>query len=280
MSHSRLLERLHSHVRDARISFVESTHRYYVDERTDIVYTSATTLANECFKPFDADKGVAAMMRSSKWKPGHYAWGLSADEIKALWNRNGQLAAQQGTALHERIEWFYNHPDHAEVQPTHASLWPHFRPDPEDAAWDHFGAFVRDHPEMVPYRTEWRIFDETTRVSGSVDMVFLHPEDGSISIYDWKRTQSIPETNAFHEFAIHPLLGHLPDTKFWHYALQLNIYRVVLEKHYGVRVRDLCLVRLHPTSISYEKIPLPDLRVDVEQLFVERALRLQAEESA
>ena len=48
-----------------------------------------------------------------------------------------------------------------------------------------FTEAVKDHPELKPYRTEWTIYDEDLKISGSIDMIYENP-DGTLSIYDWK----------------------------------------------------------------------------------------------
>ena len=40
---------------------------------------------------------------------------------------------------------------------------------------------------MEPYRTEWMVYDEDLRFAGSIDMIFKN-KDGTLEIYDWKRT--------------------------------------------------------------------------------------------
>ena len=65
------------------------------------------------------------------------------------------------------------------------------------------------------------------------------------------------------------MVSHIPDTNFWHYALQLNIYRAILEKNYGKKVSELYLVRLHPDDVykNYEKIEIPMMDTEIHHLF-------------
>ena len=60
--------------------------------------------------------------------------------------------------------------------------------------------FVKDHPQLKPYRTEWMIFDEDLKLAGSIDMVYENP-DGTLSIYDWKRSKDISKVNGWNKFA-------------------------------------------------------------------------------
>ena len=111
------------------------------------------------------------------------------------------------------------------------------------------------------------IYDDNVKMSGSIDMVYENVEDGTLSIYDWKRCKSIDKTNGWNKFAITECISHLPDSNFWHYALQLNTYKTILERNYGKRVTDMYLVRLHPDSSTYQLLKVPVLENEMNDLF-------------
>ena len=67
-----------------------------------------------------------------------------------------------------------------------------------------------------------------------------------------------------------PPLDHLPDTNYWHYSIQLNIYRTILEEFYGATVTDLALVVLHPDFPSYKVIKVNRMEDEVEAMFETR----------
>ena len=137
--------------------------------------------------------------------------------------------------------------------------------------WQYFINFVKDFQHLKPYRTEWTIYDEELKLAGSIDMIYENP-DGTLSIYDWKRAKDITRINKFNKFALSQAVCHFPDSNFWHYALQLNTYKAILEKNYDKKITDLYLVRLHPDAEekNYELIKLPDLSVEIAELFEER----------
>ena len=137
--------------------------------------------------------------------------------------------------------------------------------------WQYFINFVKDYPHLKPYRTEWTIYDEELKLAGSIDMIYEN-SDGTLSIYDWKRAKDITRINKFNKFALSQAVCHFPDSNFWHYALQLNTYKAIIEKNYNKKVTDLYLVRLHPDAEekNYELIKLPDLSVEIAELFEER----------
>ena len=136
--------------------------------------------------------------------------------------------------------------------------------------WQFFLKFVEEYPELKPYRTEWMIYHEDVKIAGSIDMIYENP-DGTLSIYDWKRAKEITKDNNWNKFALNPIIGQMPDTNFWHYSLQLNTYRHILETKYGKKVTNLCLVRIHPDhpEQTYELLPVPILTKEMEELFSE-----------
>jgi hypothetical protein len=95
-------------------------------------------------------------------------------------------------------------------------------------------------------------------------------EDGTLLIYDWKRCKEILKVNAYGGKALTACIRHLEDTNFWHYALQLNTYKTIIEEKYGKKVVGLCLVCLHPNNADYQLIPVPFLEKEMVDLFLYR----------
>ena len=97
-------------------------------------------------------------------------------------------------------------------------------------------------------------------------MIF-EKKDGSLVIYDWKRCKEIKKENRF-ESAKTSCVEHLPNSNYWHYSLQLNTYKYLLEKNYGKKVRGMYLVCLHPDNKnkSYQRIKVPNLQKEVKKL--------------
>jgi ATP-dependent exoDNAse (exonuclease V) beta subunit len=264
-----------SHERDANIRFFEKGHKYTILTEPDVKYTSVTTWNHTMFEQFDADKIIDTMMKSKGWKEGHKYWGLTAEQIKTQWNTNKDTVAGAGTDLHYEIECFQND-NRLQFDYTNKELYEIYMFNNKEThefkslEWKYFINFVRDHPDLKPYRTEWLIYDNDVKISGSIDMVYEN-SDGTLSIYDWKRCKNITRINNFNKFALPVVICHLPDSNFWHYALQLNTYKVILEKKYNKKIKNLFLVRLHPDAEekNYELIELPDLSIEIKELFLE-----------
>ena len=238
------------HERDSHIHFDEGPHIYTIDGDSD--YMSVTTWNHSHFPHFNPDKIIGNMMKSKKWPESPY-FGMTPSQIKAQWKENGRKASTAGTKMHYDIECFYNDLD-VEV-------------DEDCVEFDYFLRFERDHGEKLnPYRTEWMVWDKDLRLAGSIDMVF-EKDDGSITLYDWKRCKEIKRENKF-ESATTPCINHLPNSNYWHYSLQLNTYKYLLEKNYGKKVKGMYLVCLHPNNRnkSYQRIKVPNLQKEVKNL--------------
>jgi hypothetical protein len=267
-----ILSSINVHERDKHIQFFEEGHKYIIDFEPEVKYTSVTTWNHKHFSEFNADAIINSMMKGKGWKEGHKYWNMSPEQIKAQWNANSSIVSSAGTDMHFEIECFMNE-KLLPVGYTHEQLYNLYMSENKSdkpIEWQYFLNFVKDFPDLKPYRTEWTIYHEDIKISGSIDMIYENP-DGTLSIYDWKRSKNITRINNWNKFALPPQICHLPDSNFWHYAMQLNTYKVILEEKYGKKVSDLYLVRLHPDAEekNYELIKLPDLSSEVRQLFCE-----------
>lgn len=287
------------HPRDALIKFDAGPHKYTCAGESN--YISVTTWLHTHFPPFDAD---AIIKKMNLTNPKNKYYGQTPEQIKAGWDQVRDEAAAAGTAMHTAIEeyWLgvgghppgppliegaeadrgsvreYPVPAEAEaslssfaVHPLSASA--HSAACPRGGVWGvspHFAQFITDHPFLRCYRAEWMIFDEDVRLAGSIDFVSENA-DGTLTLYDWKRCKEIKKTNPFGGFAETECIAHLPDTNYWHYALQLNTYKTILERKYAKKIKEMFLVGLHPARPSYQLLNVPHLRQELAALFALRS---------
>jgi hypothetical protein len=280
-----VLSRRNSHVRDENIKFYEKGHKYEIISDSKAKYTSVTTWNHSHFPHFNADEIIRNMMKGKSWKEGHKYWGLTPEQIKDMWNKNRDNAAGAGTNIHYEIECFMNNPT-IPSEYTHKDLYGKYilsdnfeeTTKNDSLEWQYFLQFLKDTPNLKPYRTEWMIYHEDLKLAGSIYMVYEN-EDVTLAIYDWKRSANITKINAWNKFALTKCICHLPDSNFWHYALQLNTYRKIIQEKYGKQVTKLCLVRLHPDceEETYELLNVPILEKEITDLFEERKKEIYCE---
>lgn len=266
------LARANAHPRDAHISFDEGPHVYTISlpgSAPTTAYTSVTTWVHQQFEEFDADKVIASMMGGRRWEQSQY-FGKTPDEIKALWDANRDAAAQAGTDMHYDIECFYNQAPLVSAERVASPEFGYFLRFEAERQRAAAGAEDSVFARMRPFRTEWTVFDEDVRISGSIDMVYYKPDTDTYAIYDWKRCKRISDFPFKPKWSHTPCLSQIPDSNYWHYALQLNIYRNILRRKYGVTVDELCIVSLHPNQRDYERHRLPILQDEMDALFATR----------
>lgn len=255
------LKKKHTHERDAYIEFEEASHVYTISfSGDDSPYISVTTWIHTLFPKFNPDSVIKNMRRSKKWTISPY-FGMTDQEIKDIWDKKRDTAAEAGTKMHYDIECFYNG---IEVSNT-------------STEFKYFCEFEEDRVDtLVPYRTEWTVFDEDHLFAGSIDMIFQDSNTGKLKIYDWKRCKEIKKGGAWRNACVE-CIDYIPDTNFWHYTLQLNMYRRILESKYDKEVDELWLVCLHPENKNgtYMKIRVPLLDDDITQLFEYRINQLK-----
>lgn len=220
------------HERDERITFIEEDHKYII-KGLDKNPISVTTLIHCNFPTFNDDLVIDKMMNSKNWKSSKY-YGKTKDEIKNEWKQSGKIASEAGTIMHADIERFFNHEP---VLNPNSKEFSHF-----NLFWNEF---QKVNPSFFPYRTEWVVYDEDNGVAGSIDCVLSNPQ-GQLVILDWKRSKEIKMENKFEKGL--GLFNHLDNCNFWHYSLQLNIYRYILETKYNKQVVDMFIVVLHPDN--------------------------------
>jgi ATP-dependent exoDNAse (exonuclease V) beta subunit len=244
MSNNKDLAYKNPHPRDKLIVFDEPSHTYTINGEDG--YTSATTFVHSNFPAFDEDLIIKRMMKSKNWEKNKY-YPMTVEQIKEAWEINRDEAAKAGTIMHEMIEDYYNGKYTLQTLPA------------DSIEMNYFKEFRNDYEiacNLTPFRTEWRVFHEELKIAGTIDMVFKN-EDNTLSIVDWKRCRQMKHminTNWPQPRSLNPKLQRLFDTNYYHYTLQLNLYKHILETKYNVKVKELILVNLHPNNEckSYE----------------------------
>ncbi len=231
-----------THPRDCRLQFDAETHSYHVlrEDATRELCDSVTTIVESLFESFDAEYWARR-----KATPTH-----TAEEILREWAENGRRASELGTWLHDNIERHYLG----------------LEPEPEtsmDKAFGHFRRFAMGR-ELKPFRSEWRIYSERFRVAGTLD--FLAVDETGYHLWDWKRSSKVVKDGRVvreaygHKCGLRPEVAHIEDTSYWHYALQLSLYRYILETEYGIDVQDAHLGVFHPNYECPYVVEVPYLR--------------------
>lgn len=212
------------------VSFDEPSHTYYYKNRT---MTSVTTAVGNCFPRFDRGGSISVDLAEKK--------GISVKELKAQWRRKGEL----GTIVHNLLDMTANGVEF--LAPggltEEESVW-------VLGNWMQGKEFLAEGIKVL--YTEFPVYNGEYSIAGTCDM--LAYEDGKIAIWDWKTNDTImDERVAFGKYGFRGL-AHIPNTNFWHYALQLSVYRYCFEKA-GFECGKLRLVHLTPEGRKVIELP-------------------------
>ena len=257
-----MLESKNRHKNDNRISFDEKEHNYFVDGQK--VGFSVTAIIDKFFVEFDSGYWAKRKAMEKLTRDGvvidEKVLTQAIDEILKKWEEKRRDAAEKGTWLHEKIEDFYNE-KYYEEYPTEFSF---------------FKKFHDKYPALTPYRTEWRIFDASVSIAGTVDMVYKK-NNGDVFIFDWKRSTKLVDQqgNLLLKDFKYGLQGlsHVEDNSFNRYALQQNVYKYILESNYDAKVSSMNLLVLHPDYKDFVHLTVPDMQKEAKYL-IEQAIEL------
>jgi len=244
------------YAQDEFIDFEPERHIYTYKGQIRLLPVSS--LIANFFEQFDAQ---AAARRQFE------RYGIPIEESLKKWERTGKMAREVGTFVHEQTECYFR-------DGTFANACPFTFEDKTEMVSvekerQHFLRFVSDY-DIHPYRQEWPVYDTTLNIAGTIDMV-CKEIDGEFTIYDWKRSSKV--VNVLGQPVVEAFGGKrsfngisLPDTPFYHYCIQQNLYRYMLEAHYGVQVKAMNLVVLCADYPSYVVVNVPKMDEVIDQI--------------
>jgi hypothetical protein len=263
---------------------VDSTHKYYLDGFE--LPISITGVIHNLFPQFDAAATIDkyfdnwSVDKNSKYHALisylRIVRGMPDSEIKSeiatLWTSSGSEASEAGTTMHAEIEAFENdgvHPAEKSKEYTQFEEWKR----------------RQDVCEWTIYRTEWSIYNEAARVAGQIDALYKDKDDEHI-MCDWKRCDPTPRRTGGKLELLGPDMdcfgnergfgpcAHLPNTKFGHYCVQQNLYSGILSTLYGITVKRMYLIQMHPKLQTAHMVQVPYMPEMAAQIFADRIASL------
>jgi hypothetical protein len=199
----------------------DENHIYLIRGQSHIEkgYQSVTTYIKQFFDAFDADGIIDKYY--DKWQSNNHEkyGGKTKDEIKQMWEDNRDDAATKGTYMHRQFELFLNE-------------------EKTDVMIDEFENFILWYldTDIVPYRTEMTVYSPKYKLVGNIDLI-TDNGDGTYDIIDFKRTNKNPEAS-FGRYCNEPLRGY-SDSDATKHALQLSVYKKILETKYDLKINKL-----------------------------------------
>lgn len=264
------LNEKHPHERDQYITKNEAEHAYYVNGKK--ISISSTKFKSLFFPAFDGHKLVRSMFQRSgvvgrvyKAKTKSPYDGMTANEIIQSWDDN----KDNGTEFHHCMELLLNENmnviEYTKVK-IENKLNEYARErnyEKSHLKFNHVSNVVHKMFKRgwVPYRVEWTIYDEQSDIAGTIDAVFEREgyKSTEYAIIDWKTVKSVNSLQGnWGKMCKYPF-KNLKANKESEYTIQINLYRHILEKYYGIKITSMVAACISDTKYVLVNIPRVDL---------------------
>ncbi|WP_209332898.1 hypothetical protein [Lunatimonas salinarum] len=227
---------------NSSIAFDEQSHKYIhpKDETGNAEYISVTTLI-ERFFPFDLKRYIERKAEEEN---------RTEEDVLDEYLLMRDEAAEKGTYLHNQIECF-------------------LKQDKFDSDSKEFELFLNFYnKEIKPinllfFDAERMIFSDKYNVAGTIDCLFKKESKDEYVMLDWKRSKKLiidgrPRIFGY-GYALSEL-SSLDNSSFNRYCLQQNIYKLIAETEYGMKISSMKLVVLHENYTDYHVVDVPIMK--------------------
>ena len=226
-----------------KIRFEDKYHKYFIDsksESTELI--SVTKFISSFFPKFNRDK--EAKRYGSKI-------GKSTEDVITMWEQSSTT----GTLIHEYAEYLSGKRN---TPPKITSKDPKisFR---EINLYKTIDKFFKDYNPHTWF-TERIIGSKKYKIAGTIDWggnISINNGPGLV-LLDWKTNNKIHLVNSWNNKKAKLPINCLDDCNYTKYAMQLSLYRFILEDEYNEFIDQTYIV--HITPDGYYIYPVPYLK--------------------
>jgi len=216
---------------DKNIILNKDNHEYKLISNPELVFTSVTSYVGKFFDEFDAKK-VATKLVNNYAKYSEY----TIESLMEEWNR----AAEYGTKVHNEIEdWIKNGIEPKELKSINGKNW------------------LENYKlkSSINVLSEIIIYSKELRIAGTVDIIAKDNRTDEYILIDWKTSKKITTVSYGYKTGNHDATRNVMDCNFYHYSLQLSLYRYLLEEYYGLNVRNQVIAHIKDNGVDAHVAP-------------------------
>ena len=211
---------------DKNIVINKDKHEYRLLLQPDMTFTSVTTFVEQFFEGFNAVKVAKKLIRKY-----HKYKNRTVESLVEEW----KSSAEYGTKVHQEIEkWILDGIEPEDIKAINGKKWL------EDYK---LKSEIEIYPEVIIYSTELTI-------AGTIDIIAKDNNTGSYELIDWKTSKKIDKVSYGYKMGIHEVTKNILDCNFYHYALQLSLYRYILEQYYGISINNQLIAHLQDDKVN------------------------------
>lgn len=231
--------------------FFEQDHHYELKGRK--VGMSVTRLIEEYASEFDSEK-VAEIVSNKQNK--------TVNQVLDEWKLKNEFACAKGHTCHEFAQCLWSH-DLWQRETYDGSL--EFR-QAVDTINEQAYHFMNDYCDKLEHLAdEFVIGSEEYDIASAIDHLFINSLTGGLVLVDYKTNTDIYKNEEYAKNMKMPL-HKLKDTKLNHYAIQLSIYKYLVEKYAGIKVNEMFIVWFSECNANYKIIKVPYLKTEVKKI--------------
>lgn len=235
--------------------FFESDHHYeYKGERVGI---SVTTLIDQYSHEFKKQE-MAERVASKR--------GVPVADILNDWDYRAKFATTKGTTCHEyaQAKWVERYWERIDF----------------DGSYEYFEAVEKIKKQADNFKKDYRdrfehladefiIGSSEYDIASAVDHLFINKFTGELIMVDYKTNSDIYKNDKYARKMKVPL-NKLKDNTINHYALQLSIYKFLIEKYTNIKISEFFIVWFSEKNDNYTIIEVPYLENEVIKILENR----------
>lgn len=234
--------------------FPEDHHYEYKGERVGISVTKFYAQYENEFDPSIAD-------RVAKKE------GKTTAEVLQEWENKNKFACEKGSAIHNFTQALWNG---AELSPMQFCSIEWRGVQDMCAIIDKIAPqslnFYKDYENKLEHiADEFVIGSREYDIASCVDDLFVNKLTGGLVMVDYKTNTDIYKNDKYAK-KMKPPLDHLKDTTLNHYALQVSIYKFLIETYTDLKVDEMFIVWFSENNENYEILEVPYLKKEVKEI--------------
>lgn len=130
--------------------------------------------------------------------------------------------------------------------------------------------FYNDYKDRLEHLyDEYVIGSDEYNIASAIDHLFINKLTGGLVLVDYKTNSDIHKNERYAKKMKVPL-SHLKDDTLTHYAIQLSIYKYIVEKYTNLKSEEMFIVWFSENIDNYQIIEVPYLKKEVEEILENR----------
>ena len=230
--------------------FPEDHHYEYKGQRVGI---SVTRLIEEYTNEFDS-QAVAERVAIKENK--------SVQEVLDEWKYKNEFACTKGSTCHEYAQSLWSQEKYEKILFDNSEEYLKAVEKIQKQAY----TFRLDYENRLEHLAdEFVIGSEEYNIASAIDHLFINKLTGGLVLADYKTNSDIHKKEKYAKKMKVPL-SHLKDDDLTHYAIQLSIYKYLVEKYTNLKIEEFFIVWFSELNENYEIIEVPYLEKEVRKI--------------